>query len=102
MAVPMSAYTANTSGVGGIAAVLRYGRSRLELTHSRRGSRVGKYKRRTVIERYGGDAAMPDVLNEISAFVRKTAYRSRGVRRISRNCGSCDASLKRRFVHTRV
>ena len=30
-------------------------------------SRVGRYKRRTLIERYGADSAMPDVLNEITA-----------------------------------
>ncbi len=30
-------------------------------------SRVGRYKRRTLIERYGSEAAMPDVLNEITA-----------------------------------
>ena len=30
-------------------------------------SRVGRYKRRTLIERYRRDAAMPDVLNEITA-----------------------------------
>ena len=29
-------------------------------------NRVGRYKRQTLIERYG-DAAMPDVLNEITA-----------------------------------
>ncbi len=32
-------------------------------------SRVGRYKRRTLIERYG-DAAMPDVLNDITACER--------------------------------
>ena len=30
-------------------------------------SRVGRYKRQTLIERYGQEAAMPDVLNEITA-----------------------------------
>ena len=33
-------------------------------------SRVGRYKRRTLIERYGADSAMPDVLNEITACER--------------------------------
>ncbi len=33
-------------------------------------SRVGRYKRRTLIERCGRDAAMPDVLNEITACER--------------------------------
>jgi hypothetical protein len=28
---------------------------------------VGRYKRQTLIERYGTDTAMPDVLNEITA-----------------------------------
>ena len=32
--------------------------------------RVGRYNRRTLIERYGSDAAMPDVLNEITACGR--------------------------------
>lgn len=31
---------------------------------------VGRYKRRTLIERYGADSAMPDVLNEITACER--------------------------------
>jgi hypothetical protein len=30
-------------------------------------SRAGRYQRRTLIERYGRDAAMPDVLSEITA-----------------------------------
>ena len=33
-------------------------------------SRVGRYKRRTPVERYGADSAMPDVLNEITACAR--------------------------------
>lgn len=33
-------------------------------------SRVGRYKRRTLIERYGTDAAMPDVLDEITVCER--------------------------------
>ena len=33
-------------------------------------SRLGRYKRRTLIERYGHDTAMPDVLNEITACER--------------------------------
>ncbi len=33
-------------------------------------NRTGRYKRRTLIERYGHDAAMPDVLNEITACER--------------------------------
>jgi hypothetical protein len=33
-------------------------------------SRVGRYKRRTLIERYGHDAAMPDVLNAVAACGR--------------------------------
>ncbi len=33
-------------------------------------SRVGRYRRQTLIERYGHDAAMPDVLNEITACER--------------------------------
>ena len=33
-------------------------------------SRLGRYKRRTLIERYGSEAAMPDVLNEITACGR--------------------------------
>ncbi len=32
--------------------------------------RVGRYKRQTLIERYGQDAAMPDLLNEITACER--------------------------------
>ena len=33
-------------------------------------SRVGRYKRRMLIDRYGADSAMPDVLNEITACER--------------------------------
>ena len=33
-------------------------------------SPVGRYKRRTLIERFGPDAAMPDVLNAITACER--------------------------------
>ena len=33
-------------------------------------NRVGRYKRQTLIERYGSAAAMPDVLNEITACER--------------------------------
>lgn len=33
-------------------------------------SRVGRYKRQTLVERYGRDAAMPDVLNNIAACER--------------------------------
>ena len=33
-------------------------------------SRVGRYRRQTLTERYGSDAAMPDVLNEITACER--------------------------------
>ena len=33
-------------------------------------SRVGRYHRQTLIDRYGHDAAMPDVLNEITACER--------------------------------
>jgi hypothetical protein len=33
-------------------------------------NRLGRYKRRTLVERYGYDAAMPDVLNEITACER--------------------------------
>ena len=33
-------------------------------------SRVGCYRRHTLIERYGADAAMPDVLNAITACER--------------------------------
>jgi hypothetical protein len=32
--------------------------------------RVDRYKRRTLIERYGAESAMPDVLNEITACER--------------------------------
>lgn len=32
--------------------------------------RVGRYRRQTLIERYGADAAMPDVLNAITACER--------------------------------
>jgi hypothetical protein len=31
---------------------------------------MGRYKRQTLIERYGSGAAMPDVLNEITACER--------------------------------
>ena len=31
-------------------------------------SRVGRYRRQTLVERYGHDAAMPDVLNEIMSY----------------------------------
>ena len=33
-------------------------------------SRVGRYRRQTMIERYGVNAAMPDVLNAITACER--------------------------------
>ncbi len=33
-------------------------------------SRLGRYRRRTLIERYGRDVAMPDVLNKITACGR--------------------------------
>jgi hypothetical protein len=33
-------------------------------------SRVGRYKRLALVERYGHDAAMPDVLNDIAACGR--------------------------------
>ncbi len=33
-------------------------------------SRVGRYKRRVLVERYGSAAAMPDVLNAITACER--------------------------------
>jgi hypothetical protein len=33
-------------------------------------TRVGRYKRQALIERYGRDAAMPDVLNDIAACKR--------------------------------
>ena len=33
-------------------------------------SRVGRYKRLTLAERYGSDAAMPDVLNKITSCER--------------------------------
>ena len=33
-------------------------------------ARMGRYKRQTLVERYGRDAAMPDVLNEITACGR--------------------------------
>ena len=33
-------------------------------------ARMGRYKRRTLIARYGHDAAMPDVLKEITASGR--------------------------------
>ena len=32
--------------------------------------RVGRYKRQTLVERYGYNAALPDVLNEITACER--------------------------------
>ena len=33
-------------------------------------SRMGRYKRRTLVERYGSDAAMPDVLNAVTTCER--------------------------------
>ncbi len=33
-------------------------------------SRVGRYKRRSLIERYGADSAMPDVLNAVTGCER--------------------------------
>jgi hypothetical protein len=33
-------------------------------------TRVGRYKRQTLMARYGRDAAMPDVLNDITACGR--------------------------------
>ena len=33
-------------------------------------SRVGRYRRQTLIERYGHDTAMPDVLNAVTACER--------------------------------
>ncbi len=44
-------------------------------------SRVGRYKRRTLIERYGAESAMPDVLNEIKAYGRNARLPARGAAR---------------------
>ena len=49
--------------------------------------RVGQYKHRKLIERYGADATMPDVLNEITA-------RQRNQRLSVERCSACYVELR--------
>lgn len=58
-------------------------------------SRVGQYRRRVLVERYGADSAMPDVLNEITACERND-------RLSTERCGAYYEELRAHVAANRI